>query len=69
MNPKFRIATFISVFALLATAERALERAAQAQTRAPSYQVDPFWPKLPKQWILGQVAGLDVDANDHVWII
>ena len=28
-----------------------------------------LWPKMPKQWILGQVSGLDVDARDHVWII
>jgi DNA-binding beta-propeller fold protein YncE len=34
------------------------------------YRVDPFWPKrLPNNWILGQVAGLAVDANDHIWII
>lgn len=32
--------------------------------------VDPFWPKpLPNNWIIGQVAGLSVDADDHVWII
>src|SRR5207249_2043219 len=49
--------------------ERALDRVARAQVKAPSYQVDPMWPKLPKQWILGQVSGLDVDAQDHVWII
>lgn len=36
----------------------------------PSFQVDPFWPKpLPDNWILGQVSGLAVDANDHVWIV
>lgn len=34
------------------------------------FKVDPFWPKpLPNNWILGQVAGVAVDANDHVWII
>ncbi len=40
-------------------------------TLAPAqFQVDPFWPKpLPNNWILGQVAGVAVDANDHVWII
>jgi hypothetical protein len=37
---------------------------------APRFIVDPFWPKpLPKKWILGQVAGVAVDAQDHVWII
>src|SRR5262249_1298051 len=37
---------------------------------APRFEVDPFWPKpLPKNWILGQVAGIAVDAQDHVWIL
>lgn len=37
---------------------------------AAGYRVDPFWPKqLPNNWIVGQVAGLAVDARDHVWII
>ena len=63
------LATLAALLAGLAVAERSLERVAGAQTKAPSYQVDPMWPKLPKQWILGQVSGLDVDANDHVWII
>jgi hypothetical protein len=36
----------------------------------PRFQVDPFWPKpLPDSWIVGQVAGVAVDKNDHVWII
>ena len=35
----------------------------------PTYQVDPFWPKpLPNHWIVGAVAGVAVDARDHVWI-
>ena len=37
--------------------------------QAPRFEVDPMWPKIPRQWILGQVSGLDVDARDHVWII
>jgi hypothetical protein len=39
-------------------------------TGAPSYLVDPFWPRpLPNSWILGQVAGVAVDSRDHVWIV
>jgi DNA-binding beta-propeller fold protein YncE len=60
---------FIGVLAALWASERAIEPAASAQKRAPSFQVDPMWPKLPKQWILGQVSGVAVDARDHVWII
>jgi hypothetical protein len=41
-----------------------------AQQGIPQFLVDPFWPKpLVNNWILGQVAGVDVDANDHVWIV
>src|SRR5688500_4574019 len=42
----------------------------QAGARVPVYEVDPAWPKpLPNQWILGAVAGVAVDAQDHVWIV
>src|SRR5260221_42867 len=34
------------------------------------YTVDASWPKpLPNNWTLGQVAGIAVDARDHVWLI
>src|SRR2546428_307152 len=36
---------------------------------SPSFAVDPFWPKpLPNHWLVGAVAGVAVDAKDHVWI-
>ena len=36
----------------------------------PRFRVDPFWPgELPNNWILGQVSGVAVDENDHVWIV
>jgi len=35
----------------------------------PTFRVDPAWPKpLPNHWIIGAVAGVAVDARDHVWI-
>ncbi|PYQ97652.1 MAG: hypothetical protein DMF94_31635 [Acidobacteria bacterium] len=35
----------------------------------PTYQVDPMWPKpLPNHWLVGAIAGVAVDASDHVWI-
>src|SRR6267142_6777162 len=48
---------------------------AQSSTRegggpASGYAVDAAWPKpLPNNWTLGQVAGIAVDARDHVWLI
>ena len=61
----------ISMFKLMAcvVAGAAILGAAAPET-APFYEVDPAWPKpLPNRWLLGAVAGVAVDANDHVWIV
>jgi hypothetical protein len=35
----------------------------------PRYRVDPFWPReLPNNWIVGQIGGMAVDKNDHIWV-
>jgi len=48
--------------------ERAPSAAAGAGT--PKFAVDPYWPKpLPGNWLLGQVAGIAVDKDDHIWIV
>lgn len=44
--------------------------AAPSPDAAPVFVVDPFWPKpLPNDWIVGQVSGVAVDADDHVWVL
>lgn len=36
----------------------------------PDYQVDAAWPgSLPHNWILGQVSGVAVDGDGHIWIV
>ena len=36
----------------------------------PQLIVDAYWPKpLPNNWIVGQVAGVAVGPDDHVWIV
>src|SRR5947207_14878773 len=43
---------------------------AQRQPAVPQYRVDPFWPQaLPENWILGEVSGVAVGPQDHVWIV
>jgi hypothetical protein len=38
--------------------------------QAPWFEVDPMWPKpLPHHWLLGNVIGVGVDSQDHIWII
>jgi hypothetical protein len=55
--------------ALAWSAARNLE--ANVQTvQAPKFEVDPMWPKpLPHHWVLGNVIGVGVDAQDHVFIV
>jgi hypothetical protein len=41
-----------------------------ASSAAPRYEVDASWPgPLPGNWIIGQVAGIAIDARDHVWLV
>lgn len=38
--------------------------------RVPNYRVDPFWPQeLPNAWTLGQIRGVAVDSENHVWVL
>jgi len=67
-------ALLVTLVLTLAFARYALERIASAQraasVQAPTFEVDPLWPKpLPNHWILGQTIGVAVDAQDHVWIV
>ena len=67
-------AAFLTAIVVLAGAARIVDHTAEAQDRgglqAPRFEVDPTWPKpLPNNWVLGQVIGLGIDAQDHVWIV
>src|SRR5712664_4856998 len=56
-----------STFSTLSTLSTLSAGAQPAQV--PTFRVDPAWPKpLPNHWIVGAVAGVAVDARDHVWI-
>jgi DNA-binding beta-propeller fold protein YncE len=36
----------------------------------PQFKVDPSWPKkLPNNWQYGLVSGVNVDAQDHIWVL
>ena len=52
--------------------DRLAERSAprfSAGAAAPSFIVDPTWPKpLPDNWRIGQVGGIAVDQHDNVWV-
>ncbi len=37
--------------------------------KTPMFQVDPDWPKLPNNWVLGDTGGVTIDDKDHIWVL
>ena len=31
--------------------------------------VDPAWPRLPDDWLIGEVGGIAVDLDDNIWLV
>ena len=45
-------------------------QSAQPPLNGPQFEVDPSWPKqLPERWVTGELGGVCVDANDHVFVL
>ena len=56
---------------MVAAVGHALVGAAQKSSPSgtmPVFQVDPAWPKLPNNWVVGVVSSVNVDRHDNVWI-
>src|SRR5215470_16869563 len=50
-------------------AERTGVYGVPSTAKVPGFIADAGWPqKLPNNWIIGQVGGLYVAPDDHVWI-
>ena len=69
-----RVAGAVLVLLTAGCAQPELDQAASAQgpprvTGVPQFEVDPTWPKLPNNWVLGTSINVAVDRRDHVWII
>ena len=58
----------LMVVATLSLAVRAAQQPAPAP-RAPAFQVDPAWPSIPNNWVLGEVSSIAVGPSDHIWVL
>jgi DNA-binding beta-propeller fold protein YncE len=47
----------------------AAEPRAQSKLHAPEFAVDPAWPSIPNNWVLGEVTSISVDSKDHIWVL
>src|SRR5712675_1160555 len=69
------LANFVLVSLLIAAGlgPRILGRNAAAQNSSgvkyPTFEVDTNWPKLPNNWVIGNVSKIVVDKHDNVWLI
>src|SRR4029079_9025101 len=63
-----RTVTF-RVVVVLGLALAAASLAAQSSLRAPTFQVDPGWPSIPNDLVLGEVSSISVDSRDHIWVL
>ena len=66
--------SMLALLGALAVGQNVLQRTAEAQAKggvqAPRFEVDPMWPKpVPNHWVFGNIIGVGVDKNDHVYII
>jgi hypothetical protein len=73
MTPKCTRARLTLSRTIAACFAAAMLVAAPASSHAgeiPTFAVDASWPKpLPNNWILGQVGGITVDVQGHIWVI
>ena len=65
---------FLAAIGVLGAGQSFVERAgvvqAQSGVEAPTFEVDPLWPKpLPNHWVMGMTIGVAVDARDHIYIV
>ena len=43
--------------------------AADEKGKMPVFEVDTMWPKLPNNWVVGNVSKVAVDSHDNIWLI
>jgi DNA-binding beta-propeller fold protein YncE len=70
MNSNARLITLLEICAITVLCAACFPSTLLAQEDAPNFVVDPSWPKpLPNNWTTGQVGGVCVDSEDHVYIV
>jgi len=62
-NTMGRVATIALAISLLGPAIHA------QRLKAPEFELDPTWPSIPNNWVLGEVTSISVDRNDHIWVL
>ena len=68
--PKPNSRTLAATGILERLAERSGIYGVPATAKVPGFIADAGWPqKLPNNWIIGQIGGITVDWQGHIWVI
>ena len=68
-TPKPDSKTLAATGILERLAERSGVYGVPPTAKVPGFIADAGWPqKLPNNWILGQIGGLYVAPDDHIWV-
>lgn len=62
----------LGLIVVLLVGQRELAGVGQRPGKSPAmpvFQVDPAWPRLPNDWVMGIVSSVAVDRRDHIWIL
>ena len=63
----------LTAFALLTVScasEVSQEASELTSETLPAWEIDPTWPPtLPNDWILGDIRGMFIDDDDHLWVV
>jgi DNA-binding beta-propeller fold protein YncE len=63
MTRRFVLAVSCSLWVITASAQQG------STLKPPTFQVEPGWPVIPNNWVLGEVSSIAVDARDHIWVL
>src|SRR5262249_31411597 len=67
---RFAKAVSFSISLCIAAAAFSLLPRTASAGEVPTFAVDASWPKqLPNNWIMGQIGGITVDWQGHIWVI
>ena len=63
MTRRLALAVSCSLCVITASAQQG------STLKPPTFQVDPSWPVVPNNWVLGEVSSIAVDGRDHIWVL
>jgi DNA-binding beta-propeller fold protein YncE len=69
MKTTLRLTLLGLVVAATVSGRQTAALAQGASRTMPVFEVDPAWPKLPNNWVVGTVSSVTVDRRDHIWIL